>query len=288
MHENKKCLVCNNLINNTLYNNTLLECKNCGFITANMELSEEHLKAVYTENYFKGEEYLNYLEDKEPLQHNFLKRLKDMVALVGENKIQSVLEIGCAYGFFGEIVQKNLPNAKYVGLDVVSEAIQYAQKQLKLPVFEADYLQFKGETPYTDICMWDVIEHLPNPQDFLKKAYNELAPEGRIYITTGDIGAALPKFQKQNWRMIHPPSHLQYFSSKTLCLLLENQGFTIESVRYPAVYRSISQIFYSLFMLKKKYGKATDFLYRQIPRRLYVPFNTFDIMLVTAVRRESK
>lgn len=285
MTENKTCLVCNSPINKPLYQDTLMMCENCGFITANMNLSEAHLKEVYTENYFKGEEYLNYLEDKEPLQHNFHKRVKGMIALAGKENIQSVLEIGCAYGFFGEVLTKELPNAKYVGVDVVAEPIQYGKNQLNLPVFEADYLKFKGEPPYTDICMWDVIEHLQNPQDFVKKAYNELAPNGRIYITTGDIGAMLPTIQKQKWRMIHPPSHLQYFSSKTLCKLLENQGFTIQSVSYPAVHRSMSQIFYSLFMLKKNYGKTAEFWYRQIPRNLYIPFNTFDIMLVSAVKK---
>jgi predicted TPR repeat methyltransferase len=285
MTENKNCLVCNSHINKPLYQDTLLMCEKCGFITANMELSEAHLKEIYTENYFKGEEYLNYVEDKEPLQHNFQKRVKGMVKAASKENIQSVLEIGCAYGFFGEVLMKELPKTQYVGLDVVSEPIEFAQKQLHLPVYQADYLQFKSGELYTDICMWDVIEHLQNPQDFVKKAYNELADNGRIYITTGDISGFLPKIQKQNWRMIHPPSHLQYFSNKTLCLLLENQGFTIQSVTYPTVYRSLRQIFYSLFMLNKKYGKLTDFLYRKIPRNFYLPFNTFDIMLVTAIKR---
>ena len=50
---------------------------------------------------------------------------------------------------------------------------------------------------------------------------------GKTYITTGDISAALPRFQKEKWRMIHPPSHLHYFSKKTLTLLLERYDLKV-------------------------------------------------------------
>ena len=81
--EVKTCLVCGDSQWEPLYENTLLDCQSCGFITANMEADEALLKQVYTEQYFNGEEYLNYLEDQAVQQQNFGKRLETFLNVSG-------------------------------------------------------------------------------------------------------------------------------------------------------------------------------------------------------------
>ena len=46
---NKTCLVCNTNALSPIYNETLLKCNICGFITANMEIDSETLQQTYTE-----------------------------------------------------------------------------------------------------------------------------------------------------------------------------------------------------------------------------------------------
>jgi len=281
----KTCLVCNTINFTPLYNKTLLHCSNCGFVTANMDISIETLQQTYTENYFKGEEYVDYLRDKEILQTNFKKRLESIYRYVDKSSITSVIEIGCAYGFFAEVLTDNLKNIKYIGYDVVPEAINYGAQQLKQHVICDDYLQTKIEEKVSDVFMWDVIEHLPNPEKFIEKAASELQKGGRIYITTGDIEQFIPKIQKAKWRMIHPPSHLHYFSKRTLSKLLEQHGFKIIDVSYPPVYRSVRLIYFSLFMLRKKYPRFIEKIYNLIPVKMNIALNTYDIMFLMAEKK---
>ena len=278
----KKCLICGNQKFSKIYNETLLKCGSCNFITANLEIDLKELEKVYTENYFKGEEYLDYLRDKNILQTNFKKRLTKINKLIGFEKITNSLEIGCAYGFFGETLTQLVPKTKYIGFDIVPEAINYGKESLKQHIFCSDYLEEKQSEKLSDVFMWDVIEHLPNPEKFIEKASSELALGGRIYITTGDIERLIPRKQKEKWRMIHPPSHLHYFSKKTLTTLLNKNGFEVISVTYPPVYRSIRLIFYSLFMLRKNPSKLINKIYSWIPEKMNIPLNTYDIMFVIA------
>jgi 2-polyprenyl-3-methyl-5-hydroxy-6-metoxy-1,4-benzoquinol methylase len=278
----KVCIVCGSTDFVPLFSGTLKKCIHCGFATANMEFSHEILEKTYSVNYFLGEEYLDYLHDKKTIQLNFHKRVQNIKKEISFRlPIASCLEIGCAYGFFGEIVKQTW-DTEYLGIDVVTEAVEYGRNQLKLNLKAGDYLEEKGPLkPYTDVFMWDVIEHLQYPEKFLHKASLEMAPGGRIYLTTGDFSAFLPRVQGKNWRMIHPPSHLHYFTKRSLIRLLEANGFSILKVKYLPVYRSVRQILYSLFLLNKP-GGILNRLIEKIPAGLNVSMNTFDIVLIMA------
>jgi len=224
------------------------------------------------------------MRDKKVLQLNFEKRIpfiKDVLNSLPH--IDNCLEIGCAYGFFGEVLLNHFKTG-YTGIDIASEACDFAIEQFKLNVISGNYLdQPPPLAPWTDVFMWDVIEHLKNPHFFLQKAWKEMMQGSRIYITTGDIGAFLPRIQRRKWRMIHPPSHLHYFSRKTLGRLIENAGFKVINIKYLPVYRSARQIWYSLFLIKKS-GKFSNKLFNLIPSDWYIPMNTYDVVFITAIK----
>jgi hypothetical protein len=92
----KECLVCGNKEIKPIYSDTLLKCTQCKFVTANLDIDEDALKMIYNRNYFNGEEYLNYLQDKEIIQLNFEKRIHFIEKnLSGKLPIRICLEIGC-------------------------------------------------------------------------------------------------------------------------------------------------------------------------------------------------
>ncbi len=172
-----------------------------------------------------------------------------------------------------------------MGFDIVSEAIAYGKKILNLNLKLENYLTYTIDEKYTHVFMWDVIEHLPRPDLFIKKISKEIKEQGELHITTGNINALLPRIQKQNWRMIHPPSHLHYFSKKTITLLLEKYNFKVTNVKYEAIYRSLKQIFYSLFILNKRNSSICNKIFDKIPNNLFIPLNTFDIMHIKAIKK---
>jgi predicted TPR repeat methyltransferase len=249
-----------------------------------MQVDQAVLDAVYTENYFKGEEYLDYLEDQDVQRVNFLDRTNTYKKVSGTAPKQ-ILEIGCAYGLFGDVARKVWPESHYVGYDVVGEAIDHAQITLNLDARNQDYLTAAPEQKSDAIFMWDVIEHLQHPDKFIEKIATECTDGAYLSITTGDISAMLPRFQKRSWRMIHPPSHLHYFSRKTITELLESKGFDVVHCSYPAIKRSARLIYFGLFMLNKQAPNWVKKLHNAIPSRWAIGINTFDIMFIIARKR---
>jgi 2-polyprenyl-3-methyl-5-hydroxy-6-metoxy-1,4-benzoquinol methylase len=284
----KTCLICGKSEFYPIYSNTLLKCKSCSFITANLEITQEEIKKVYTDTYFKGEEYLDYTKEKESIQNNFKKRIN---FLRKKNIIKpgnKVLEIGCAYGYLAEVLN-SIEGINYTGTDIAREACDHAKKHNpRAKIYRGDFLKLPSSGKYNNVFMFDVIEHLRSPSEYLDKIYKEMKDCGYIIITTGDVDSMVARLQKNKWRLIHPPTHLHYFSKKTLSLLLNKKGYKVKFVKYIPIARSAKQIFYSLFMLNKKYSQFINFTYKIIPHSLSISINTFDIMFIVAQKNKSK
>lgn len=277
----KICPICGKKNNKEIFSKTLLSCNDCSHVWANMNISESVLRKIYSENYFRGEEYWDYILDKNIIQKNFKKRLYKIKKL--NPSFENILEIGCAYGFFFNVLNKQGLIKKYTGYDISTDAVKYAKENFGSYFSDHNFLSSaKPLSDYSDVFMWDVIEHLPDPSAFIQKISTETAHGSRIYITTGDIGALLPKIQKQKWRMIHPPTHLHYFTKQSLTLLLSHFGYKVEAIYYPTIFRSIKIIFYSLFLLNKKSNNINKYIFNKIPENISLGINTFDLMFVIA------
>jgi hypothetical protein len=86
--------------------------------------------------------------------------------------------------------------------------------------------------------------------------------------------------------MIHPPTHLHYFSVATLRRLLERLGFDVIHVSHPGNSRTLRGVLYILLALKAK--KPAIYRMLQSLPLLDIGFtvNLLDIMYVVARRRK--
>jgi SAM-dependent methyltransferase len=224
-------------------------CGSCGLMTWAKQLSPGESRSLYNESYFQDGEYTDYLGDKEFRQQS----MRVYVRLVKRFLPASsrLLEIGCAHGFFLELIRKEYPAS--VGIDLSKEAVDYAKRQ-GLDARAGDLLELSLEPGFDAVCMWDTIEHLPHPDRVLSRAYELLRPGGHLFLTTGDLGALLPKIQGRKWRQIHPPTHLFYFTRSSLKALCNKLNF--EVVRFGTV--SISH----------RLGSALTLLHKSRPASL--------------------
>jgi len=76
------------------------------------------------------------------------------------------------------------PDVEYIGLDISPEACRYAVQELRLNVRCIDFLDYANAALCKHVFMWDVIEHLSEPQQYVAKASNVLQKGGHIRITT--------------------------------------------------------------------------------------------------------
>jgi SAM-dependent methyltransferase len=262
----------------------ILRCSSCGYVYANMRLSDEELFTIYNEQFFTGAEFVNYAGDERFVRMNARLRFKELRKFLDPLKQQKLLEVGSAYGFFLDEVKNHFASVQ--GIDITGAGVSYAREKLGLNVVQADFLsQNYGDQRFDVVCMWDTIEHLSRPQDYLERIARYTEPGALLAITTADVESLNARLRGRHWRMIHPPTHLHYFSHGTIKRLLDQHGFDVVYNHYCGFYRSLGNIAYNILVLRQQRPR----LFRQIERSGLARFgfylNLYDIMFVIARRR---
>ncbi len=271
------CLVCGQ-VGLVPHFDILLNCTGCGFVTARLQ---EGLDAqrVYDGGYFSGGEYLNYQSDEAFFKKTFRRRLNE---LLRRRSAGHLLEIGAAYGFFLDLAKEHF---QVVGYEMNQAAAHHARAVSGLDVRTDDFLHSTAASlgGLVDVTvMWDVIEHLERPELYLAHTAAVSRPGALLYVTTGDIGSVVARWRGSKWRMIHPPTHVHYFSRSTLARLLANCGFRVLEIRTVGVARSLRQMLYSVLVLRLGRAAAYEALEKFVPPSWGFTLNTFDIIQAVA------
>lgn len=263
----------------------LTQCTSCGYVHTSASYSPEELHAIYREAYFRGEEYRDYPADREVIEATLrrrLSRVRHRVAPGGR-----LIEIGCAYGFFLDLARSTYPDP--IGVDVAEAATAWARRELNVDARTGDLATLDVPHGFDVACLWDTIEHLADPSGTIERLAERVTPSGWLLLTTGDVGAMVPRLQQERWRMIHPPSHLHYFTRPAMRAFLRRRGFAVRRITSCAVDRSVEQIVHGL----SRFGgltpvrRATAWLHRRLPApvaRARIGLDIGDIMLVEAQR----
>ncbi len=235
---------------------------------------------LYGADYFTDGEYADYVGDRRIAERNFRPRLAELRRACPSGRL---VEVGCAYGFFLNLARRHYAAT---GFDVSAEAVAYARDRLGLDARAEDFVEAAIPAGSVDVvAMWDIIEHLVHPDRFVRRVHEVLRPGGVFALSTGDIGSAMARWRGDRWRLIHPPTHLHYFTRASLGTLLTRAGFAVESVRYPAIYRSLRQIARGVLVSgRRRQSRLYDAVAGWRALDWAVPLNTWDIMVVLARR----
>jgi 2-polyprenyl-3-methyl-5-hydroxy-6-metoxy-1,4-benzoquinol methylase len=213
---------------------TIYRCRKCKHEFIFPIPEEETLLRYYDAEYFTvrtDRGYNNYFSEstKKQIATVFQMNLDD----IGFEKFEATLppnrrslDIGSAAGYFVEIMKNRGWEA--FGIDVSNECTSFARKNLGLNVVQGDYLKTRYTLPFDLITLWATIEHLPQPELFLKKAREEIYKSGRLIISTCRSDSFFKKIHSKKWRYYNVPEHIHYFSVRSLTLLLRRSGFKIE------------------------------------------------------------
>ena len=261
----------------------LVRCASCDLVSADLDISDDELLLLYGRDYFHGGEYLDYVAEQASLRLNFRDRIATLRQVVPDLAARDLLEIGCAYGFFLDEVRGFVRSAR--GIDISLDGPRFAREILGLAARQGDYLALDLGDKIGAIAMWDAIEHLKRPDLFLAKISDDLAAGGILALTTGDIGSLNARLRGRNWRLIHPPTHLYYFSAKTMTALLHRHGFEVVHMSHPGNSRDLQAILHHILVLRMKRPAWYDVVKRLPLLNLRITINLFDIMFVIARRR---
>lgn len=279
----KQCVVCGNTNSVSAFPG-ILRCSECATMFADISLSDEEISNLYSKNYFFGEEYSDYIKDKSVFERNFNLRLKVLETFLDDVQEKCLLEIGSAYGFFLNLVRNRFKSV--LGFDISKSGVEYAKKHLGLDVRSEDFLKYDfGNERFDVICLWDTLEHIQDPQLYLEKISCLLKKGGLVAITTGDVESMNARWRKEKWRLLHPPTHLYYFSKKSIGRLLSRYNFEIIYNKYCGFYRSIDNVVYNIFVLRNKNNLIYNCFKNSSLTQLCIYINLYDVFYIVARKK---
>ncbi len=202
-----------------------VECQQCGLVYMNPRPGLELLNSMYAtyhQRNGKGADAWDVL-----MKHNFKQ-----VALMLNKQFPAggkMLDIGCGYGHFLRIMQKQ--GWKTEGIDPSPNTVAHAlDAGLAVTQTTVDEVSFPNSS-FQAVTMFYVLEHLTEPLITLKKILEFLMPGGLLVMRvphTTPIVRLLSVFGIRN-NLYDAPFHLYDFSPSAMTMLIKKAGF--ESVK---------------------------------------------------------
>ena len=160
-----------------------------------------------------------------------------------------VLDVGCSSGYYGELLKKEKKCIVW-GIDVnkndLSEAKKKLDKVFLLNLENGHWPEILTKERFDVIFFGDVIEHLIDPKNILKKFKKLLKPNGVMIISVPNIAhlsirleLLLGNFEYEKIGILDE-THTKYFTLKSLKRLVNSLGCNIIDIDYYSVYISKS------------------------------------------------
>ncbi len=203
---------------------TYQRCPACGYVTLHPLPSPAVLEHYYR-NYIT-DTTVNESISREQILSSRLWSL--CLELCNDNSIERVLDIGCGHG---EFLASSPAAVKFREGIEPSESGEHAIKNHGLSVARCPIETYEPSQSFNLITMWDVIEHLHDPQDILKRIRNWLAPGGIFIFSTFNTRGIGARLFKADWSMYAPPQHLCGFNIHNIQILLNKTGLRMNEHR---------------------------------------------------------
>ena len=145
-----------------------------------------------------------------------------------------VADIGASHGALSALLAEKVAHVTSVDRERPSEAGRAEAIAIDL---DGEFDRELGHARFDSVVMLDVIEHLRNPEQSMRRVASILKPGGTLYASTGNIAYLVLRasllFGQFNYgkRGILDLTHTRLFTVYSFKKLLANAGFVIEEVK---------------------------------------------------------
>jgi SAM-dependent methyltransferase len=212
------------------------QCAHCSFVYLDPRLTPEELKLLYSDEYFlhDGADFgAHSPSDYESAAIKGSVKFPEILGWIRRYKPSGeFFEIGCGMGYFLEYARKN--GYTVSGIEYAELGVRTCQMKFGLNVQRGSFEELALQPDRYDVMfMGDVLEHLIQPLDMLRKAHSMLKPSGVLAAEVpstfnslaGRLAVAGMRVLGTKKKMAMPPYHVSEFTPKTLRSMLERAGF---------------------------------------------------------------
>ena len=272
----------------------LYTCSECGLVYVSPRLQGAALLDVYNEQYWKSDNpkergYADYASESKLYLKTYRKRMKLVSEWLPTNG--RILDVGCAAGYFLRVAKEHGHDVHGVELSepIAREAIAALGEDRVYHGFLDDCVADRSWEDHTFdlVTIWDVIEHVPDPQALLASIKRMIKPGGKLLLETQNVASRFAAKMGKAWHHYKHDEHLYHFNPQTIARLLDDCGFEVLACgsKFAGKYVSFGFLAERAGRLGKVAGLLAKPLALLKPCNVYV--NPHDEIIVVAQPRQS-
>ena len=209
----------------------LIECFKCGAITPNIshENEKEFIDSVYNNPIYTKKAFIDIFKNYNYRKKVFgSERYNYCFQRLNLNKNSKVLDLGCGFGYFLSYLKSKKINCK--GIEPQENIAYFCRKELKIDV-TSNKIQDEKDNEFSLITLFDVLEHLKNPIQYLRTIYKKLKVGGYCVMYTPNIRSLAYALMGSEQNTMLPFEHLCFYDQKSIKYLSQKSKFQIDKIQ---------------------------------------------------------
>lgn len=224
----KQCLLCGSRRQRPVFEEfgiEIMRCRDCGHVFSSYA-GEAHYDGFWADK-VGDSEHQYWSTARARMYDDFLQRF-----VAGRSG--RLVDMGCGLGFFLKRLAR-YPQWEGYGCEISPAAVQYAREELGLTRVTRTRLEDARlpEGTFDVVTMWDVLDHILNPDPLLQRVHALLKRRGACFIRTPNITMHLPRARAKKLLghlgpgvvYLQARDHLHHYSPTSLRRLLQRNGF---------------------------------------------------------------
>jgi SAM-dependent methyltransferase len=202
----------------------LHKCIDCSLIF-NVNCKSLSYDRDYFISEYQGQYGKTYIEDFDNIYRMSGNRLDKILCMLKSGSSEkSVLDIGCAAGFFLKAA-KNKGITKLKGIEISDFASDYCRKTFSIDVIKSSFEKAEINEKFDIITSWFFIEHLTDPLTAIERIYTMLNDGGVFAMAVPSYFGPMFYLNREEWIKTHPKDHRIDLSPEGAEKILKDRGF---------------------------------------------------------------
>jgi SAM-dependent methyltransferase len=201
-----------------------LRCPACGMVRAAIT-DPAAVRALYGASYYQvyGGLDAGYDADPERRRYESARRLRLVQRYVRRGRL---LEIGSAMGYFLDAAKR--AGFEPTGIEPARELARAARERFGVDA-RAGFVEDAELEPasFEAVCMWHVLEHIPEPQVVLRRLRGVLVPGGVLAVEVPNAASEEARHLGAAWPHWDPAHHVGHYTPASLRALVERAGYEV-------------------------------------------------------------